>query len=51
MYVTIMRTFLIFPYISSKNLKHTDAYGHAIGPNPPPPPRAEILSEVVLAEL
>ena len=56
MYVTIMRTFLIFPYISSKNLKHTDAYGHAIVPNPhppppPPPPRAEILSEVVLAEL
>ena len=41
----------MFSYISSKNLKHTDAYGHAIvplPPPPPPPPRAETLSEVVL---
>ena len=37
----------MFSYISSKNLKHTDAYGHAIVPLPPPP-RAETLSEVVL---
>ena len=42
LYVTIMRTVSIFPYISSKKLKHTDAYGHAIVTH-----SAEILSEVV----